>query len=106
MGRREGTGTEREGTKPEASHFNPAPGGRMPGKHDHRGRCGPADGRGQRVGMPEPLRGSGMGGARGAGEEAGGGEEREARRRKRPAHAAAAVGLDPVCTVVPDGVFS
>lgn len=56
------------------------------------------------MGMPEPLRGSGMGGTEGSG-EAGGGEEREARRRKQPVHAAAAVGLDPVCTVVPDDGF-
>lgn len=27
------------------------------------------------------------------------------RRWKRPGHAAAALGLDPVCTVVPDDVF-
>lgn len=59
------------------------------------------------MGMPEPLRGSGMcgGGTEGSG-EAGGGEKRETRRRKEPAHAAAAVGLDPVCTVVPDDGFS
>lgn len=76
MGRREGTqarpGTEREGTKPGASHFNSVPGGRMPGKLDRWGALRPRGWAGSAGGAAGETNG-------GAGKELGGGEERKAR---------------------------
>lgn len=78
----------------------------MPGKHDHREALRPRGWAGSAGGDAGATKGERDGGGTEGSGEAGGGEKREARRRKEPAHAAAAVGLDPVCTVVPDDGFS
>lgn len=102
MGRREGTqaqpGTEREGTKPGASHFNSVPGGQMPGKLDHRGSlrlCGWAGSAGGAAGATKGEQGKELGEGR-----------KRRRERERLGHAAAVLELDRLCTVVPGDFFS
>lgn len=73
----------------------------MPGKLDHREALRPRGWAGSEGGDAGTTNGE----QEKEREEGGGGEERETRRWKRPGHAAAALGLDPVCTVVPDDVF-